>query len=203
MQGMDGFAQQAMTVLTGKAKEAFDLSKESDKTRERYGKGLGEELLLARRLCEAGAGFVTLNNGYWDHHGGIIPGLKELCPPLDHAVSVFVDDVRERGQEKNILLLVTGEFGRTPRINGGPGRDHWAPTNCALLAGGGVKRGQIVGRTDELGYHIIEDPIHVHDLQATILHLLGMDHTKLTYRHQGRDFRLTDVGGKVVEKLLA
>src|SRR5439155_5816229 len=107
-QAMDGFQQQAVDVVLGRAREAFDLSRESAVVRDRYGPGLGQELLLARRLCEAGAGFVTLNNGYWDFHGGIIPGCNSLCPPLDRAVAAFIEDVHARGLQDDILLIVTG-----------------------------------------------------------------------------------------------
>jgi hypothetical protein len=175
MAGMDGFHQQAVDVVLGQAREAFDLSREDPKVRERYGPGLGEELLLARRLCEAGAGFVTLNNGYWDHHGGIIPGLAQLCPPLDHAVATFMEDVQQRGLQDQILLVVTGEFGRTPRINGGPGRDHWAELNSALFIGGGLKMGQAVGESDAKGAFPKVRPVSPQDFMATILHALGID----------------------------
>ncbi|MCI0379125.1 MAG: DUF1501 domain-containing protein [Gemmataceae bacterium] len=174
-QAMDGFQQQAVNVLLGRARQAFDISLEPASVRDRYGPGLGQELLLARRLCEAGAGFVTLNNGYWDFHGGIIPGCNQLCPPLDHAVSVFMEDVRSRGLEDDILLVVTGEFGRTPRINGGPGRDHWAPLNDALLIGGGLRMGQVIGESDSRAANVRSRPITPGDLFATILQFLGID----------------------------
>jgi hypothetical protein len=176
--GMDGFQQQAVNVLVGRAREAFDLAREDVKTREKYGPGLGQELLLARRLCEAGAGFVTLNNGYWDHHGGIIPGLEKLCPALDRAVSAFLDDVRDRGLDRNILLLITGEFGRSPRIGGSgkdAGRDHWAPVNSAVLAGGGLRMGQVVGASDARAAYPKSRPITPGDFFATVLHALGID----------------------------
>ncbi len=172
---MDGFQQQAVDVLLGRAREAFDRAREPASVRDRYGSGLGQELLFARRLCEAGAGFVTLNNGYWDFHGGIIPGCNSLCPPLDHAVSIFLDDVRSRGLENDILLIVTGEFGRTPRINGGPGRDHWAPVNDALLIGGGLRMGRVVGDTDTRGAYVRSRPISPDELFATCFHVLGLD----------------------------
>ncbi len=198
MDGMDGFQKQAVTVLTGRAREAFDLSREDVRTREKYGKGLGEELLLARRLCEAGAGFVTINNGYWDHHGGIVPGIKQLCPPLDHAVSTFIEDVEARGLEKDILLVVTGEFGRTPRINGGPGRDHWAPTNCAVLFGGGIRPG-FVGETDAKAAYVKSRPVTPMDLLATIFQALGIDQ-KLQYVHpSGRSVSMIEDGSPIDE----
>jgi uncharacterized protein (DUF1501 family) len=199
MDGMDQFNQQAMNVVLGRAKEAFDLTKEDARTREKYGPGLGEELLLARRLCEAGAGFVTLNNGYWDHHGGIIPGLKELCPPLDRVVSAYIDDVTERGLLNDILLIVTGEFGRTPRLNGGPGRDHWAPTNCIVFIGGGLKMGVVVGETDSKAAYVKSRPVTVQDYMATILHVMGIDRRVQYVDPSGRPRYMVESGEPIGE----
>jgi hypothetical protein len=199
MRGMDQFHAQAVDVLLGRAKEAFDLSKESPQTREKYGPGLGEELLLARRLCEAGCRFVTLNNGYWDHHGGIIPGLKQLCPPLDQAVSAYVEDVEDRGLMNDILLVITGEFGRTPRINGGPGRDHWAPTNNIVFIGGGMKMGQIVGETDAKAAYVKSRPVTVQDYMATLLHMLGVDLNVQYIDPTGRPRSMVESGKQIAE----
>ncbi len=199
--GMDGFQQQAVNVLLGRAKEAFDLAREPSKIRDRYGPGLGQELLLARRLCEAGAGFVTLNNGYWDHHGGIIPGLKELCPPLDHAAAAFIEDICERGMEKDTLFIITGEFGRTPRINGGPGRDHWAPVNCAVLVGGGLKAGVVVGETDEKAAYLKSRPLTPQDFMATIFHVLGVPIDLQYVDPSGRPRNMIE-DGTAIEELL-
>lgn len=174
MDAMDQFQQQAIDVLRGAARDAFDLEQEDQATREHYGPGLGQELLLARRLCEAGAGFVTLNNGYWDHHGGIIPGLEKLTPPLDRAVAAFIQDVQARGLQDDILLVVTGEFGRTPRINGGPGRDHWAPVNCAVFIGGGLRMGQVIGSSDSKAAYPALRPVSPKDYMATLLYALGI-----------------------------
>jgi uncharacterized protein (DUF1501 family) len=201
MEGMDQFRQQAFDVVLGRAKDAFDLSKEDSRTREKYGKGLGEELLLARRLCEAGAGFVTLNNGYWDHHGGIISGLKELCPPLDQAVAAYVEDVQERGLMDEILLVVTGEFGRTPRINGGPGRDHWAPTNNIVFIGGGLKMGHVVGETDSKAAYVTSRPVTVQDYMATLLQVLGVD-LDVQYVDSGGRPRSMIESGKPIAELI-
>jgi hypothetical protein len=201
MRGMDGFQQQAVNVILGKAKEAFDLSREDDRTRDKYGPGLGQELLLARRLCEAGAGFVTLNYGYWDHHGGIVPGCKQLCPPLDHAVSAYIDDVTQRGLENDILLIVMGEFGRTPKINGGPGRDHWAPLGALAMFGGGLKGGQVVGESDAKAAFVKTRPVTPQDIMATIFHVLGID-LQLQYVHpSGRPMYMIDEG-RPIEELL-
>jgi hypothetical protein len=202
MNGTDGFQQQAVNVILGKAKEAFNLGLESDRTRDAYGPGLGQELLLARRLCEAGAGFVTLNNGYWDHHDGIIKGCKALCPPLDRAVAAFLDDVRDRGLDKNILLVITGEFGRAPRISGegdGVGRDHWAGLNTLVLAGGGIRAGQVIGESDEKAAYPKTRPISPQDLMATLFQVLGIDQ-KLQYTHpSGRPISMIQDGNPIEE----
>jgi hypothetical protein len=201
MSGMDGYQQQAVSVMLGRARQAFDLSLEPTRLKDRYGPGLGQELLLARRLVEAGVGFVTLNYGYWDHHGGIIPGLKELCPPLDHAASAFIEDLYLRGLDRNVLLLITGEFGRTPRINGGPGRDHWAPVNSAVLVGGGLRMGQVIGASDDRGAYPKARPLTPQDLMATLFHVLGID-LDLQYVHpSGRPRNMVE-DGKAIEELL-
>lgn len=201
MAGMDEFHQQALHVVTGAAKQAFDLEQEDSRTRELYGPGLGQELLLARRLCEAGAGFVTINNGYWDHHGGIIPGLQELCPPLDRAVSAYIRDVSERGLLDDILLVVTGEFGRTPRLNGGPGRDHWAPTNDIVFIGGGLRAGVVVGETDSRAAYIQSRPVTVQDYMATLLHVLGVD-LRVQYADPAGRPRSMVESGRPIEELI-
>lgn len=200
-QAMDGFQRQAVNVVLGQAREAFDLSRESVSVRDRYGPGLGQELLLARRLCESGAGFVTLNNGYWDFHGGIIPGCNQLCPPLDHVVSAFMDDVRARGLENDILLVVTGEFGRTPRINGGPGRDHWAPLNDAVLIGGGLRMGQVVGESDARAAYVKSRPVTPGELMATIFHVLGID-LGLQFTHPSGRPRYMIEEGRALDELV-
>jgi hypothetical protein len=201
MTSLDSFTQQAVDVLRGKAKEAFDLSKEDQKTRDLYGGGLGEELLLARRLCEAGAGFVTLNNGYWDHHDGIIPGINKLCPPLDRAVSAYIQDVTARGLMDDILLVVTGEFGRTPRIGGGPGRDHWAPINNAVFIGGGLRMGQVVGESDSVAGYPKLRPVSVFDYMATLFHFLGIPR-EVQFVDPGGRPRYMIEDGKAIEELI-
>jgi uncharacterized protein (DUF1501 family) len=199
LEGVDQFREQAVQVVLGQARQAFDLSREDERTRERYGPGVGQELLLARRLCEAGAGFVTLNNGYWDHHGGIIPGLKQLCPPLDRAVHAFIQDVAERGLEDEILLIVAGEFGRTPRINGGPGRDHWSPTNDIVFVGGGLQMGRVVGETDDKAALIKSRPVTVQDFMATIFHVLGIEQTLQYVDPSGRPRSMIESGQPIAE----
>ena len=168
--------------------------------------------MVVPRLVERGVRFVQLYHRGWDHHGGrdrdIATGLPRLCQETDQAAAALVRDLRERGLLEQTLVIWGGEFGRTPMNEGGvgpphEGRDHHPRAFTMWLAGGGIAAGTTVGATDELGYNITEDPVHVHDLHATILDLMGLDHTKLTYRHQGRAFRLTDVSGKVVRKLQA
>jgi hypothetical protein len=198
------------------APELVDLSKESAATLETYGinqektRWFGSNCLLARRMVERGVRFVQLYHSTWDDHYDINHHLKINCDMTDLPAAALVKDLKQRGLLDETLVIWGGEFGRTPmneirrgNTAGKEGRDHHPFGFTMLLAGGGMAAGKIVGATDELGYHAIEDRIHVHDLQATILHCLGLDHTRLTYRHQGRDFRLTDVSGHVVEKLLA
>ncbi len=198
--------------------ELMDIASESDETRALYGAEPGKSsyannCLLARRLVERGVRFVQLVHGGWDHHGGgdqnIVDGLPQRCRETDQASAALVVDLKRRGLLDDTLVIWGGEFGRTPMLqqeNFDPkdwGRDHQSTAWTMWFAGGGVKAGAIVGATDEFGIKITEDPVHVHDFQATVLHLLGLDHTRLVYRHQGRDFRLTDVAGNVVTKLLA
>jgi uncharacterized protein (DUF1501 family) len=163
--------------------------------------------LLARRLVERGVRVVQLYDEGWDHHGGIEKALPNKCQQVDKPIAALLTDLKQRGLLDETLVVFGGEFGRTPMLQGdrpqGAGRDHHKHAFSMWLAGGGVKPGVTVGRTDDLGYHIAEDPIHVNDLHATILHLMGLDHARLTYKFQGRKYRLTDVGGRVVEKLLA
>ena len=206
--GVDEFQDQALRVITGHARQAFDLTREEPRLRERYGPGLGQELLLARRLCEAGVGFVTINNSTsgkidgWDHHIDIIPSCQFLCPPLDQAVSAFIDDVRERGLDEEILLVITGEFGRTPRMNKNAGRDHWAPINPLILAGGGLKMGQTIGASDSHGAYPRERPILPEDLMATCFHVLGIEQD-LQYVHpSGRPISMIHGDGRPIMELL-
>ncbi|MFO0824166.1 MAG: DUF1501 domain-containing protein [Gemmataceae bacterium] len=156
-----------------------------------------------RRLIERGVRFVQLFHEAWDHHGGLTNGLKSECGKTDRASAALVKDLKQRGL-LDTLVIWGGEFGRTPMVQGGDdGRDHHPNCYSIWMAGGGVKGGLVHGTTDELGFNVAEGKVHVHDLNATILHLLGFNHEKLTFRFQGRDFRLTDVHGHVVEKILA
>jgi hypothetical protein len=199
--------------------EVMDISRESKQTLEAYGAtpgaaSLANNCLLARRLVEEGVRFVQLFDWGWDFHGtnpneGIEDGLTRKGATFDKAAAALIDDLDQRGLLEDTLVLCTGEFGRTPFREGRTsksqvlGRDHYPDCYSVWMAGGGVKRGLIYGATDELGFKVTENPVHIHDLQATILHQLGFDHTKLTHRFQGRDFRLTDVHGEVVHDLLA
>jgi Protein of unknown function (DUF1501) len=194
------------------ATDAFDVTREPKHIRELYGDGIhGRQLLIARRLVERGVRFVQCYHGDvqpWDSHDNIDRNHRQLAGQCDGPIAALLTDLKQRGLFDETLVICGGEFGRTPAVelsNGKPamGRDHnhWGFT--VWLAGGGVKGGHVHGATDEFGYKAVEKRVHVHDLHATILHLLGFDHTKLTYRHAGRDFRLTDVHGNVVREILA
>jgi hypothetical protein len=191
------------------APELMDISKEPKHILEMYGVEPGKpsfamNCLLARRLIERGVRFVELFHEAWDQHGNLIADLKKNCKNTDQASAALVKDLKQRGLLDETLVVWGGEFGRTPMVQGGSdGRDHHPNCFTMWLAGGGVKPGMTMGESDELGFNATKDKVHVHDLNATIMHLLGFDHTKLTYRFQGRDFRLTDVHGEVVKKLLA
>jgi Protein of unknown function (DUF1501) len=192
----------------------IDLSGEDRKTLELYGAEPGKpsfanNCLLARRLVERGVRFVQLYHTDWDHHGSgdvnLTAGLDRVCRETDRACAALVTDLKRRGLLDTTLVIWGGEFGRTPmgEVRDSVGRNHHIDTYTMWLAGGGVKRGYNLGASDELGYAAAEDRVHVHDLQATVLFLLGLDHTRLTFKFQGRDFRLTDVHGEIVRKLLA
>src|SRR5262245_18540283 len=191
------------------APELMDLSKEPDRVLRMYGAEPGKSsfantCLLARRLVERGVRFVQVFHEAWDQHGGLVGGLKKNCRDTDRACAALISDLKQRGLLDETLVIWGGEFGRTPMVQGGSdGRDHHPNCFTMWLAGGGVKRGVTIGESDEFGFNATVDRVHVHDLHATILHLLGFEHTRLTYRFQGRDFRLTDVHGKLVTKMLA
>lgn len=192
--------------MQGEAQEAFDLARETQATRDRYGDGeFARACLLARRLVERGVRVVQLyygNDQPWDDHKDILNHRKH-AEKSDRPIAALLEDLKSTGLFDDTLVIWGGEFGRTPTSEGDKGRDHHATGFSMWLAGGGVKRGHVHGATDDLGYAAVQDPVHVHDLHATILHLLGLDHEKLVYRYSGRDIRLTDVAGKVVAGLLA
>jgi hypothetical protein len=189
--------------------ELMDIGKEPKDVLEMYGAEPGKSsyanaCLLARRMVERGVRFVQIFHEAWDHHGGLTQGLKDQCGKTDQASAALVKDLKRLGLLDDTLVIWGGEFGRTPMVQGGnDGRDHHPNAFTMWLAGGGIKPGITLGQTDDLGFNAVEDRVHVHDLHATLLHLLGFDHTRLTYKFQGRDFRLTDVHGELVTKLLA
>ena len=192
------------------APELMDIAKEPKHILEMYGAqpdkpSFANTVLMARRLVERGVRFVQIFHEAWDQHGNLVKDIKENCKDTDQACAALIKDLKQRGMLKDTLVVWGGEFGRTPMVQGGnnDGRDHHPNAFTMWLAGGGIKPGLTMGATDELGFNVTRDPVHVHDLHATILHLLGFDHEKLTYRSQGRDFRLTDVQGLVINGLLA
>ena len=201
------------------APDAMDITQETAETLAMYGAKPGEasfanNCLLARRMVEKGVRYIQLFDWGWDFHGtnasrGLGKGLKDRCAPMDQPVTALIKDLKQRGMLEDTLVVWGGEFGRTPFREGRTaksavlGRDHYPDCYTMFMAGGGVKPGITYGASDELGFKVAENKVHVHDLQATIMHLLGFDHTRLTYRFAGRDYRLTDVHGEVVHGILA
>src|SRR5262249_27922599 len=191
------------------APDVMDLSTEPKHVLDMYGAEPGKSsfantCLLARRLVEKGVRFVEIFHEAWDQHGGLVSGLKKNCKDTDQACAALLKDLKQRGLLDETLVIWGGEFGRTPMVQGGSdGRDHHPNCYTMWLAGGGVKPGVTLGASDDFGFNVTRDKVHVHDLHATLLHLLGFEHTRLTYRFQGRDFRLTDVHGKLVKPILA
>ena len=198
-------------AMQKEAHVAFDVSRETKSTLQMYGNSVfGRSCLLARRLAEHGVRFTQVyyvdgGKQPWDTHTDNNARHEKLCADSDRATAALINDLKQRGMLEDTLIIWGGEFGRTPYAQKGKkaGRDHHNTGFSMFLAGGGVKGGMMHGNTDEFGMHAIEDRVHVHDLHATILHLLGIDHTKLTYRYSGRDFRLTDVHGNVVQEIFS
>ena len=187
--------------------ELMDLSSEPKHVRELYGTNgsdgsFAANCLVARRLAERGVRFIQVYHRDWDMHGALKRDMQVNAKEVDQATAALIRDLKQRGMLQDTLVVWGGEFGRTPMAQG-DGRDHHIKGFSVWLAGGGVKPGISYGETDELGYHAVKDVVEVHDLHATMLHLLGIDHERMTYRYQGRDFRLTDVRGKVIEGILA
>lgn len=186
-----------------------DISSESAATKAMYGlndpvtEDFGRQCLMARRFSESGVRFVQCNSNGWDHHFDLKNSLTKMCAQVDTPIAALIKDLKTRGLLDETLVIWGGEFGRTPTAENADGRDHNPHGFTMWLAGGGIKPGITYGQTDEYGYYGVENKVHFHDLHATILHLLGLDHTRLTFRHAGRDFRLTDVHGEVVRDLLA
>ncbi len=201
--------------MQSRAPELMELADESESTLNLYGVkpedggSFAKNCLLARRLAERGVRFIQLYHAGWDHHSNVEGGVRGQCQQTDQACAALIKDLKQRGMLKDTLVVWGGEFGRTPMVEASGalgrklGRDHHPQAFTMWMAGGGIQGGQTVGKTDELGFHPSEDPIHVHDIQATILHQLGIDHERLTFTYAGRAYRLTDVHGKVVEKLIA
>jgi hypothetical protein len=204
-------------AMQAEAADAFDVAREPDTVRDRYGRTVfGQSCLLARRLAESGVRFIQVyyvdakNKQPWDSHANNDERHRILCADSDQATAALLSDLKERGLLEDTLVVWGGEFGRTPyaeidknKKNAKPGRDHHHTAFSMLLAGGGIKPGTTYGTTDAFGMLVTENPVHVHDLHATILHQLGLDHEKLTYRYSGRDFRLTDIHGEIVRGILA
>jgi uncharacterized protein (DUF1501 family) len=220
LQGLDSFEQQAFSLIQGAARQAFDITKENQQTLRLYGingsgsdraantgnnRGGGDDLarkmLLARRLCDAGVGFVTINYGGWDMHGNIANSMKQRSPSLDKAVSAFLQDVHSRGSQDNILLVITGDFGRTPRVNRNAGRDHWGPLSTLALAGGGLKMGQTVGESSSRVEVPKTTPITPLDLMATLFHVLGIPQDLHINDQTGRPIPMNN-GGRVIRELV-
>jgi uncharacterized protein (DUF1501 family) len=189
------------------APEALDLSRETVGVRNLYGledpvtATFARQCLTARRLAERGVRFIQVYHRDWDHHSRLKNDMGIIANEVDRASAALITDLKQRGMLDDTLIIWGGEFGRTPMAQG-DGRDHHIFGFTTWLAGGGIKGGIVHGATDDLGYNAVEDVVTIHDLHATILRLMGVDHTKLTYRFQGRDFRLTDVSGEVVQKIL-
>jgi hypothetical protein len=207
MDGLDNFNQQAFGVLTSsRLMDALDIEKEDPKIRARYGKGdpknrddggpkLMEHFLMARRLIEAGTRCVTLAFSRWDHHGGNFSACRQDMPMLDQGLAALFDDLHERGLDRDVSVVVWGEFGRTPKINNNAGRDHWPAVSCALLAGGGMRTGQVIGSTDRLGGEAKDRPVHFQEVFATLYHRLGIDVNHVTVPDlSGRPQYLVDRG---------
>ena len=195
--------------MQASAPELMDVAKEPKHILEMYGAEPGKpsfanDCLLARRMVERGVRFVQLYHEAWDKHTDLVRDIKQNCVDTDRACAALIQDLKQRGMLDSTLVIWGGEFGRTPMVQGGnDGRDHHPNAFTMWMAGGGIKPGITIGESDDLGFNVVKDKVHVHDLHATILHLLGFNHTQFTYRFQGRNFRLTDVAGEVAEKLLA
>jgi uncharacterized protein (DUF1501 family) len=201
MDGLDQFTAQAYQMVTGPAaRKAFDISREDPRVRDRYGRTrVGQSCLLARRLVEAGVTFVTVSDGNWDHHGQLAQNFRTMVPPLDSAVATLVEDLHDRGLAERVLVLVWGEFGRTPRVNGASGRDHWPGAMSALVAGGGLKMGQVVGATTRKGESPSERPLRPEDLLQTVYHVLGIDSTNDFPNDAGRPMPILNRGRAISE----
>ena len=199
MTGLDSFEEQAFNLILSSSQQAFDLKYEDPRVVDRYGKGLGEQMLQARRLCEAGCGVVTLSHGGWDMHGNIKQEMDRRGPEIDRAVSALIEDLGQRGQSDNILLVISGEFGRTPKINGSGGRDHWAPLSTLAFAGGGLKMGQVIGESADRADVPKTTPITPQDVLATIFQVLDFDRRIQFSNQAGRPTYMIENGRPIDE----
>ena len=201
---MDSFYQHAYKLISSqKAREAFDLKVEPDALKEEYGRGpAGQRMLLARRLIEGGVRFVSLTAGGWDHHDNIKGGIENELPATDKAIAALIRDLDRRGMLDTTLVMVTTEFGRTPKINNTAGRDHWPRVFSVMLAGGGVKRGFVHGSSDALGGEVDENPVGIADLASTIYHQIGIKSGKELMSPGNRPIEIVD-GGEVLDSILA
>jgi len=215
MKGLDSFTRQAVGILTSSAlADALDISKEPAEIREKYGSGdktfrddgapkLTENFLIARRLVEAGARVVSLNFSRWDHHGQNFQAIRQDGPMLDRATAALIGDIYERGLDKDVSVVVWGEFGRTPKINGGAGRDHWPQVSCALLAGGGMRTGQVIGSTNRLGEYAKDRPVSFQEVWATLYHNLGLNLRAIReFDLRGRPQYLVDEGVEPMREVI-
>lgn len=199
MGGMDGFEQQAFNLMLGQAKDAFGTKGEDSKTISRYGRRFGQNLLTARRLCEAGASFITVSSGGWDMHSNVERSIKSRGAEIDQGVSALLEDLHDRGMQDDVLVVVTGDFGRTPRINKRAGRDHWGNLCTLALSGGGLNMGQVVGRSSPKAEVPDGTPIRPHDLVATIFELFGIPLHQQIVNFQGRPVYLLEQGKPIPE----
>ncbi|MCG8648209.1 MAG: DUF1501 domain-containing protein, partial [Pirellulales bacterium] len=200
--------------MQSRAPELMDLSGEDASTLDMYGikendpGSYAKNCLLARRMAERGVRFIQIYHAGWDHHSNVENGVRNQCKATDQASAALIKDLKQRGMLEDTLVIWGGEFGRTPMVEASGalgrklGRDHHPQAFTMWMAGGSIRAGQTLGATDELGFHPIDQPVHVHDIQATILHQLGINHERLTFTHAGRPFRLTDVHGKVIRSLV-
>ena len=200
--------------MQARAPELMDFSSENASTLQMYGVGendkgsFAKNCVLARRMAERGVRFIQLYHAGWDHHSNVENGVKNQCKQTDQACAALIKDLKQRGMLEETLVIWGGEFGRTPMVEASGalgrtlGRDHHPQAFTMWMAGGGIRVGQTIGETDELGFHVVKDPVHVHDIQATILHQLGIDHERLTFEFAGRPYRLTDVHGHVIKPLV-
>ena len=199
MEGLDAFEQQAFSLVLSRSQRAFDLKYEDPRVAALYGGGLGEQMLRARRLVEAGAGFVTVSYGGWDMHGKIEESMRNTSVPLDHAVHALIEDLHQRSMDRNVLVVISGEFGRTPKINKTGGRDHWAPLSTLALSGGGLRMGQVVGKSASKVDVPKTTPIRPSDLMATVFQVLGVDPKIQFFNEAGRPVYMLEEGRPIRE----